>query len=852
VIADILSRLKNSPDREHEMSLNRLIFLSLIAAYTFWINPSVPREALIAATIFAFVSAGIAVHILLRPHRSTIRRIIAIVSDLTTASVQLHYVGETSSVLFLLYLWITFGNGFRFGIRFLYVAVAVSVVCFTMVIYTTPRWRDDIHLSATLLLSLIVLPLYASTLIRKLSNAKAQAEAANRAKTLFLASVSHELRTPLNAIIGLSGLMTGTNLEAEQRDIIRTIGSAGESLLRQINSILSLSRIEAGKMPIEQIDFDLLEVLSTTRAMVLTQAQQKGLRVTIHIAPQTPLQLHGPKHQLEEILLNLLGNAVKFTERGYVNLAADPVTENGRSFVRFVVSDTGIGIAPQAIGRIFDSFAQADETIINRFGGTGLGLSICRQLIEAIGGRIGVDSQEGHGSSFWFILPMEALGRNAPGEQQPPPFQPLLVCADPGFAQALALRLGGGGVCPVVQNFNEAKEWILQRRSEPVVPFCCSDLPAEFLAAEIEKAGLPVPPILIRLNAPRGLAEPGLIHLSSSVLPLDFTAAEVETAVSAAAAQTSWAQSMWDEPGSMDLPVASRPLSILVVDDNATNRLVISKILERGGHAARCAQDGEEALNVLEAERFDLVIMDINMPVMTGIEAANLFRFTEPQGTRIPIIALTADATPEIIAETRAAGMDACLTKPVQPAVLLKAVDEHAGPSPVPAPAETVPAVGGPPDAFASVIDESLLAELEQLGGREFVLNLVEEFFSDAERLITELRSAAAAGDSHRFRLEAHGLQSASANVGARIVHEICVSWRRISSADLATSGAGQVERLARALELTQDLLKKHLSSAKGATDPASFAKATEGPKDLQIPARGASIALADRSPVQM
>ncbi|MFL5021075.1 MAG: sensor histidine kinase, partial [Microvirga sp.] len=184
MITDILSRLKNSPDREHEMSLNRLIFLSLIAAYTFWINTSVPREALIAATIFALVSAGIAIHILLRPHQSTIRRIIAIVSDLATASVQLHYVGETSSVLFLLYLWITFGNGFRFGIRFLYLAMAVSVVCFTMVIYTTPRWHDDIYLSATLLLSLIVLPLYASTLIRKLSSAKAQAEAANRTKTL--------------------------------------------------------------------------------------------------------------------------------------------------------------------------------------------------------------------------------------------------------------------------------------------------------------------------------------------------------------------------------------------------------------------------------------------------------------------------------------------------------------------------------------------------------------------------------------------------------------------------------------------------------------------------------------------
>jgi two-component system sensor histidine kinase RpfC len=848
VTADVLSRLKNSPDREHEMSLNRLIFLGLITAYTFWINPSVPREALIGAAIFALISVGIVVHILLRPHQSTIRRVVAIISDLTTTSVQLHYVGETSSVLFLLYLWITFGNGFRFGIRFLYAASAVSVICFTIVIYSTPRWHEDIYLSATLLLSLIVLPLYAGTLIRKLSNAKAQAEAANRAKTLFLASVSHELRTPLNAIIGLSGLMTGTNLDAEQRGIIRTIGSAGESLLRQINSILNLSRIEAGKMPIEWIDFDLSEVLSTARAMVLTQAQQKGIRLTIHIAPQTSLRLHGPKHQLEEVLLNLLGNAVKFTEKGYVTLAAHPVTENGKSFVRFIVSDTGIGIAPHAMDNIFESFTQADETIINRFGGTGLGLSICRQLIEAMGGRIGVESREGHGSSFWFTLPMETSGQEACEERLPLLLQPLLICSNPDLAQTIALRLDSQSSCPVVLSLLDAKEWIRQSGNVRVIPFYCSDLPEDLLVAEIGNADLSVIPVLIRPNASRCFEESGLVHVSSSVLPLDFTPDEATAASIATASQASWAQSMWRDPTNIELPVAARSLSILVADDNATNRLVISKILERGGHTARCVENGEEVLNALEAESFDLVIMDINMPVMTGIEAASLFRFTEPHGARIPIIALTADATPEIVAETRAAGMNACLTKPVQPKALLNAVEEYVGSRLAQTSVNTVPAPAALTDAPLPSIDESLLVELEQLGGKDFVLDLVEEFFSDAERLIRELRSAVAAGDSHRFRLEAHGLQSASANVGARTVHEICVSWRKITSADLATSGAEQVERLARALELTRDLLKTRLAPIERAVGSAA---AAQNSKDLRALEKH-SISLAVGSPVQM
>ncbi|MBM6582150.1 response regulator [Microvirga sp. BT689] len=804
------------------MSLNRLVFLSLIVAYTFWINPSVPREALISATIFAVISIGIVVHILLKPLQSTVRRIIAIVSDLATASFQLHYVGETSSVLFLLYLWVTFGNGFRFGVKFLYIALAVSVACFVVVIYTTPRWREDIYLSASLLLSLVVLPLYASTLIRKLSNAKAQAEAANRAKTLFLASVSHELRTPLNAIIGLSGLMAGTNLDGEQRGIIRTIGSAGESLLRQINSILNLSRIEAGRMPVDPVDFDLLEVLSTARAMVLTQALQKGLQLTIHLAPQTPLHLHGPKHHLEEILLNLLGNAVKFTEQGYITLAAHPVTADQKTFIRFIVSDTGIGIAPHAIGRIFESFTQADETIINRYGGTGLGLSICRQLIEALGGTIGVDSREGLGSSFWFTLPMDASKQENADQHLSHQFQPLLICSDPALADVFALRLGGGDL-PVVNTLADANDWARRNGDRQPLLFYYSDLPEDRVAAEIASAGLPSAPVLIRPQASRSIAAPELANVSSSLLAPDFTQAEARTAAFAAAAQTSWAQSLWSGPTEAELPIASRPLSILVADDNATNRLVISKILERGGHSSQCVANGEDALNALEKEPFDLVIMDINMPVMTGTEATKLFRFTEPPGSRTPVIALTADATPEVVAQTLEAGMDACLTKPVQPATLLRAIEEHAGSRPASSTITNTFDVSAPSSGHASAIDESLLVELEQLGGRDFVVTLVEEFFSDADHLIGELRDAAASGDSHRFRLEAHGLQSASANVGARTVHEICVGWRKVTGADLLRNGTEQVDRLARELERTHAMLKKHLSREAMASNSISL-----------------------------
>ncbi|WP_201865135.1 hybrid sensor histidine kinase/response regulator [Microvirga soli] len=775
--------------------------------------------------MFALISAGIAVHVLLWPQRSTIRRVVAIVSDLATVSFQMRYVGDPSSILFLLYLWITFGNGFRFGVRFLYIAMTVSIVCFTAVVYTTPRWHDDMYLSGTMLLSLIALPLYTSTLIRKLSNAKAQAEAANRAKTLFLASVSHELRTPLNAIIGLSSLMARTSLDLEQRGFIRTIGTAGDALLRQINSILNLSRIEAGHTSFENVDFDLLEVLSSARAMLLSQAQQKGLRLTIHVASWTPSQLRGPKHHLEEILLNLLGNAIKFTQQGYITLSAHPVTTDAGFFIHFAVSDTGIGIAAHATDRIFESFAQADETIINRFGGTGLGLSICRQLITAMGGEIGVNSQEGHGSSFWFTLPMTRSERSGPSQHLSQLSSPLLVCSNTDLAGGFVSRLGFRSDTPVVGTLARARENVQRGSTAEQLVFYYSDFPEEMLVAEIASADLSVNPIIIRPEASRILSTERLRRWSSSVLPLDFTSEEVRVGAFAAAAQTSLAQSLWHGPTEIELPRASRPLSILVADDNSTNRMVISKILERGGHSTHCVVNGEDALDALETGKFDLAIMDLNMPVMTGIEAAKLFRFTEAQGTRIPIIALTADATSDVVTRTHGAGMDICLTKPVQPLALLRIIEEKVGSLPKCLETTNSPNLIESPTDHTTLIDGSLLKELEQLGGWDFVSALVEEFFSDADCLIAELQNAAACGDSHRFRLEAHGLQSASANVGARIVHEICVGWRKITNVDLLRDGSEQVEHLVVELERTHRAFEKYLATKSPDKQVAAFSQ---------------------------
>ena len=339
-------------------------------------------------------------------------------------------------------------------------------------------------------------------------------------------------------------------------------------------------------MPIENVDFDLLEVLSTARAMVLTQAQQKGLRLDDPRRTVDTIAAFGPKHHLEEILLNLLGNAVKFTESGYITLFAHPVIRDEKLFIHFVVSDTGIGIAAQAIDRIFESFTQADETIINRFGGTGLGLSICRQLITAMGGEIGVNSQEGHGSSFWFTLPFSSLDQKDLSRQLSRLPPPLLVCSNADLASNLVSRLSDKGDTQVVSTLVDVKEHAHVSRTGEQLVFYYSDLPEEVLVAEIASGNLSVNPIIIRPESSRIPSNEGVMRWSSSVLPPDFTLEEARVGAVAVAAQTSLTQSIWHDASEIELPTASRPLSVLVADDNSTNRMVVSKILERGGHSA--------------------------------------------------------------------------------------------------------------------------------------------------------------------------------------------------------------------------------------------------------------------------
>ena len=816
------ARLRNRPDSEHEMTINRLVLSGLTLAYLVVASAignasaaGILDKAGLLLALYWACSFALFGHLLHRPGVSVARRLIGIVCDFGIFSYGMHIGGEAMAPLYPIYLWVIFGNGFRFGLAYLAAASVAGVIAFTAVVLTTEFWHGHLPLSAGLASGLILLPIYVSSLIRKLSDAKRQAEEASRAKSLFLASVSHELRTPLNAIIGLSDLMRDTHLDAEQRDMTRTIGQSGRSLLNLINQILDLSRIEAGRMPSRTETFDLFALLGNVRRLLQVQAQAKGLRFALHVTPRTPQDLIGDSGHLEEILVNLAGNAVKFTSQGHVVIAVDAVARDGdRLRLRVEVSDTGIGIAEEAQKRIFDSFTQANENIIDQFGGTGLGLAIVKQLVESHGGEIGVVSAPGRGSTFWLELDIEAYETGA--EEGPFTSEPVVLLSTHAETRASLQALLPG--LRIASSADEASELLEDARREgfqqPIAIVEPSDSDATNALAQHLGGGDQTASALLIVMTDQ--AESGMLPEPARSLFVTTLSQPIEAANVGAALAIATGCRHGAESSSVAIVPAAEPhsnLSILVAEDNRTNQKVIRKILERAGHTATIVENGEAALDAMHEHDFDLVLMDVNMPVMNGVDATKLYRFGALGQRHVPIVALTADATVEAEERCKEAGMDGCLTKPIEPAHLIDTINrlvpnKHGTTSALdtvaldylgakPGPALTLPA-----------IEAQKLEELKQLGGTEFVDDLVHQFLDDSIDVLRALAEAARTGDVERFREQTHALRSGAANIGARSIYELCLAWREIDAKALQTEGNHHVSELQAEFERVRKALE--------------------------------------------
>ncbi|WP_193173111.1 hybrid sensor histidine kinase/response regulator [Nisaea nitritireducens] len=503
----------------------------------------------------------------------------------------------------------------------------------------------------------------------ELVEARDTAEAATRAKSAFLATMSHEIRTPMNGVMSMAELLALSKLDAEQSSMARVIRDSAGALLTIINDILDFSKIEAGKLDIETVPFSLMETVDGAAEIIAQRAEEKGLGLIVDIQADLADRRHGDPTRLRQILLNLGGNAVKFTEQGDVRITVRELKDQGQSqrkgWLRFEVTDTGVGLTEEQCGKLFQPFVQADQSTARKFGGTGLGLSICHRLADMMGGSIGVLSSPGEGSTFWFKLPLEGDDGTVPSpEHDLSPARVTLAGLGPGETEVAARYLRAGGVSDLV---------------------ICGASGPDPAPADLVIAGLLMAP-----EDARRLCKPGgALVLCAGRETLAGLSATVKAAAAMLLAEPLTRPKLWravalalgleraDEAadGRPDLAFAPPPLDeareagalILVAEDNATNQAVIRKLLSRMGFACEIVGDGRAALAALEqGDGYGLLLTDINMPEMDGFALARAIRERGgATGNRLPVIALTADAMVETETECMAAGMDACLTKPI-------------------------------------------------------------------------------------------------------------------------------------------------------------------------------------------
>ncbi|PPJ44168.1 hybrid sensor histidine kinase/response regulator [Pseudoxanthomonas sp. KAs_5_3] len=662
---------------------------------------------------------------------------------------------------------------------------------------------------------------------QELVRAKQAAESAAMAKGEFLATMSHEIRTPLNGIVPMLEMLSRAPLAPDQREMLATATASSHQLLRIVDDILDYSKLEANKLDLEITGFNLRELLDSVLQLMYRPAENKGLKLSLQLDPAVRLPVRGDPVRLRQVLTNLVGNAIKFTDRGSVTLVVRRLGETAaQHLLRFEVRDTGIGIDEDARGRLFHSFSQADASTTRLYGGTGLGLAICRRIVDLMGGRIDVVSEVGRGSTFWFEAPlMKVIGDLRQRDNGALDHgRVLIVSPDARLRQRLTLLVTNWGMQPVaVETTQEALDRLRLVSEQAQQDYLAvladiSGIRSTALALHRAITRRPLPDSLRLVWLYGDETVPTELHARATSLSRQSPDADLRAALTGAAperdqeveapmveeifpvtsgphipetATPAFATTPVIAEAAPEIPSQPEPAVVsamrieprlLLVEDNPVNLLVAQKLLSALGFECETAANGDIALKRMQVEHFDLVLMDCQMPVLDGYAATRRWREIETEratGGRLPIVAMTANAMAGDRQRCLDAGMDDYLAKPVSreqlegclnrwlPDRMNFVLRNAALAAPVePAPVAPAVATARAPAPSFPVLDQTMLEELREIAGDE-TARIITVFLEDAPRLIATLEKAAAIPDLDAMRDAAHTLKSSSANVGA-------------------------------------------------------------------------------------
>ena len=813
ILNSFFNKFKNRNDSEHEQAFTRLIIVSIVFVYILGSAladsaiSKIESRVLAVNIFFLCFSLAIIVAIWLKPKSSYIRRVIGIIGDNTVTTYAMLMMGNSGSVLYGVYLWITFGNGLRYGRTFLFICHSASLLGFGFLLFASEYWTHNKILGYGLFTTLIVLPIYVATLLRRLTDAINRANEANSAKSRFLANMSHEMRTPLNGVIGMADLMLLTDINKEQREYAETIHTSANALLSLINDTLDISKIEAGKLQVEYIEFDLHLLLSRTIRILTPLANDKGINLHEVISADVPYSLKGDPSHLRQILVNLISNAIKFTHKGQVTVNVSLVNEtrSSSSKIKFEVIDTGIGIPEAAQMKIFDSFTQADDSTTRRFGGTGLGTTISKELVEAMGGSIGLSSTVGVGTNFWFILEFERTSCTDTFDTDLLKNLQILYLAQANHSYNRFKSIINDWELPVttIELHNNWPDYIDQIDltgnnyfslvvDESLISKLSADKISKLLSLKQLKSAYKILLIDSSNNINDMKNHHDLFHTVVDICCDEWT---LFNALHAAIPDHDTSASTNRDTNALQ----RKHLRILLADDNPTNLKVIGKMLTKAGHSVVPVPDGQQALDELENNSYDIGILDMQMPEMDGIEVIKAYRFIKPISEQIPLIILSANATKTAKNDSLNAGASAYITKPIVMTKLIETVNNTAKQSQGYNPPNKE--IQKKRNDFENVvllnselIDENILSQLQGLeDSGNFFSELVDGFINDTDALLNDAEKSLYKHDYKQFMEIIHAIKGSAGSIGATLVFKQCRKINHSKDSEIESDGANML-----------------------------------------------------------